>query len=183
MQHEGSHPLPATGGAMFAANHRGFMPLDAVMHLSLILTYRSRITRFLIIPSLLRFPYLCNFLTKLGGVIASQENAAKLFAAGDLVGIFPEGIRGSFTPYKTTYKLRDFAKSAFAKIAIENQVPIVPCAVIGHSEIFPIIGRIDSSYVTKELGWPYLPIAPIFPLPPIPLPSKCPVPLLVPLPA
>jgi 1-acyl-sn-glycerol-3-phosphate acyltransferase len=143
-----------------------------VMHLSLILTHRDRVVRFLIIPSLLRFPYLCNFLTKLGGVIASQENAARLFAAGGLVGIFPEGIRGSFTPYKSTYRLRDFAKSAFAKIAIENQVPIVPCAVIGHSEIFPIIGRINSSFVTREFGWPYLPIAPMFPLAPIPIPSK-----------
>jgi 1-acyl-sn-glycerol-3-phosphate acyltransferase len=172
IDHEGLENIPPTGGAMFVANHRGFMPLDAVMHLSLILTYRGRITRFLIIPSLLRFPFLCNFLTKLGGVIANQENAARLFASGALVGIFPEGIRGSFTPYKTTYKLRDFAKSAFAKIAIENQVPIVPCAVIGHSEIFPIIGRIDSSYVTREFGWPYLPIAPMFPLAPIPIPSK-----------
>jgi 1-acyl-sn-glycerol-3-phosphate acyltransferase len=172
IEHEGIERIPASGGAMFVANHRGFMPLDAVMHLSLILTHRNRVTRFLIIPSLLRFPYLCNFLTKLGGVIASQENAAKLFAAGELVGIFPEGIRGSFTPYKSTYKLRDFSKSAFAKIAIENQVPIVPCAVIGHSEIFPIIGRINSSYVTREFGWPYLPIAPMFPLAPIPIPSK-----------
>ena len=172
IDYEGMEHIPSSGAAIFVSNHRGFMPLDAVMHLSLILTNRGRIVRFLIIPSLLRFPYLCNFLTKLGGVIASQENAAKLFAAGDLVGIFPEGIRGSFTPYKTTYKLRDFAKSAFAKIAIENQVPIVPCAVIGHAEIFPIIGRIDSSYVVKEFGWPYLPIAPMFPLAPIPIPSK-----------
>ncbi len=172
IEHEGIERIPAAGGAMFVANHRGFMPLDAVMHLSLIFTHRNRVPRFLIIPSLLRFPYLCNFLTKLGGVIASQENAAKLFAAGELVGIFPEGIRGTFTPYKSTYRLRDFAKSAFAKIAIENQVPIVPCAVIGHSEIFPILGRIDSSFVTKEFGWPYLPIAPMFPLAPIPIPSK-----------
>ena len=37
---------------------------------------------------------------------------------------------------------------------------------------FPIIGRIDSGWVVKELGWPYLPIAPMFPLAPIPIPSK-----------
>jgi 1-acyl-sn-glycerol-3-phosphate acyltransferase len=172
IDHEGIEKIPQTGGAMFVANHRGFIPIDAVMHLSLIFTHRGRIPRFLIIPSLLRFPYLCNFLTKLGGVVASQENAARLFAAGDLVGFFPEGIRGTFTPYKRTYKLRDFAKSEFAKIAIENQVPIVPCAVVGHAEIFPIIGRINSSFVTKEFGWPYLPIAPPFPLAPIPIPSK-----------
>jgi 1-acyl-sn-glycerol-3-phosphate acyltransferase len=182
IDYEGMEHIPASGSAIFAANHRGFMPLDAVMHLSLILTHRRRIVRFLIIPSLLGFPYLCNFLTKLGGVVASQENAARLFADGSLVGIFPEGIRGTFTPYKRTYKLRDFAKSAFAKIAIENQVPIVPCAVIGHSEIFPIIGRIDSSFVVKEFGWPYLPIAPLFPLAPIPIPSKWHVRVLDPVP-
>jgi 1-acyl-sn-glycerol-3-phosphate acyltransferase len=182
IDYEGMERIPASGSGIFVANHRGFMPLDAVMHLSLILTHRQRIVRFLIIPSLLKIPYLCNFLTKLGGVVASQENAARLFAGGDLVGIFPEGIRGSFTPYKRTYQLRDFAKSAFAKIAIENQVPIVPCAVIGHSEIFPIIGRINSSYVTREFGWPYLPIAPMFPLAPIPIPSKWHVRVLDPVP-
>jgi len=172
IEHEGLENVPAAGRALFVSNHRGFMPLDAVMHLSLILTYRKRIPRFLIIHSLLNFPFLCNFLTKLGGVIASQENAARLFAGENLVGIFPEGIRGSFTPYKHTYRLRDFSKSGFARIAIANQVPIIPAAVIGHSEIFPIIGRINSSYLTRKFGWPYLPIAPMFPLAPIPLPSK-----------
>ena len=115
--------IPQTGGALYISNHRGFMPLDAVMHLSLVLTHRQRVVRFLIIHSLLRIPFLCNFLTKVGGVIASQENAARLFEEGNLIGIFPEGIRGTFSPYKTTYKLRDFAKSAFAKMAIQLQAP------------------------------------------------------------
>ena len=172
IEHEGIENIPLAGRGLFVSNHRGFMPLDAVMHLSLILKERQRVTRFLIINSLLRFPFLCNFLTKLGGVIASQENAARLFAADNLVGIFPEGIRGAFTPYNRTYKLRDFAKSAFARIAIENQAPVIPAAVIGHAEIFPIIGRIDSEWVKRELGWPYFPIAPMFPLAPIPIPSK-----------
>jgi 1-acyl-sn-glycerol-3-phosphate acyltransferase len=172
IDHEGLENVPASGRALFVSNHRGFMPLDAVMHLSLIFAHRNRVPRFLIIHSLLRFPFLCNFLTKLGGVIASQENAARLFAGENLVGIFPEGIRGAFTPYKQTYQLRDFSKSGFARMAIENQSPVVPAAVIGHSEIFPIIGRIESSYISREFGWPYLPIAPLFPLAPIPLPSK-----------
>jgi len=182
INYEGMENIPATGRATFIANHRGFMPLDGVMHLSLILTHRGRIPRFLIINSLLRFPFLCNFLTKLGGVIANQENAARLFAGENLVGIFPEGIRGSFLPYKKTYRLRDFSKSGFAKMAIEHQAPIIPAAVIGHAEIFPIIGRIDWSYITREWGWPYLPIAPMFPLAPIPIPSKWHVRVLPPVP-
>ena len=170
---EGMENIPSAGRAMFVSNHRGFMPLDAVMHLSLVLRERGRIIRFLIIPCLLYFPFLSNFLTKLGGVIASQENATRLFAAENLVGVFPEGIRGTFTPYRETYKLRDFSKSAFAQLAIENQAPIVPVAVIGHAEIFPIVGRIDSAYLKRITGWPYFPIAPPFPfLPVVPLPTK-----------
>jgi 1-acyl-sn-glycerol-3-phosphate acyltransferase len=182
IDHEGLKNIPPAGRALLVSNHRGFMPLDAVMHLSLIFTQRNRVPRFLIINTLLRFPFLCNFLTKLGGVIASQENAVRLFEAENLVGIFPEGIRGTFTPYKKAYQLRDFSKSGFAKMAIENQAPIVPVAVVGHAEIFPIIGRIDSPFVTREFGWPYLPIAPMFPLAPIPLPSKWHVRVMQPVP-
>ena len=178
---EGMENVPAEGKGLFISNHRGFMPLDAVMHLSLLFTLRQRVPRFLITHTLLRTPFMMNFLTKLGGVVASQENAAKLFDQGALVGMFPEGIRGTFSPYKSTYRLRNFSKSGFARMAVENQAPIIPSAVVGHAEIFPIIGRIDSSFVVKELGWPYLPIAPLFPLAPIPLPSKWHVRLLKPI--
>ncbi|HEX4278397.1 MAG TPA: 1-acyl-sn-glycerol-3-phosphate acyltransferase [Bryobacteraceae bacterium] len=182
IESEGMENIPATGKGLFVSNHRGFMPLDAVMHLSLLFTHTKRVPRFLIIHSLLRTPFLANFLTKLGGVVASQENATRLFDQGELVGLFPEGIRGTFSPYKTTYRLRNFSKSGFARMAVENQAPVIPAAVIGHAEIFPILGRIDSSWVVKELGWPYLPIAPMFPLAPIPIPSKWHVRVLAPVP-
>lgn len=179
---EGMENIPAAGRALYVASHRGFMPLDGVIHLSLIHAHRQRTVRFLIIPSLLRIPFLCNFLTKVGGVIASQQNAARLFAGENLVGMFPEGIRGAFTSYKSAYRLRDFSKSGFARMAIVNQAPVIPVAVVGHAEIFPIIARINSSLVTRTLGWPYLPIAPMFPLAPIPIPSKWHVRILEPVP-
>lgn len=182
IESEGLENIPQTGRALFVSNHRGFMPLDAVMHLWVIFSERGRVCRFLIIHSLLKIPFLCNFLTKLGGVIASQENAELLFARESLVGIFPEGIRGAFSPYQDTYRLRDFSKTGFAKIAFDNQAPVIPAAVVGHSEIFPIIGRIDSSYISREFGWPYLPIAPMFPLAPIPMPSKWHIRVLPPVP-
>jgi 1-acyl-sn-glycerol-3-phosphate acyltransferase len=170
---EGLNNIPAAGRGVFVSNHRGFMPLDAVMHLSLAMQERRRVIRFLIIPCLLYFPFLSNFMTKLGGVIASQDNAARLMERENLVGIFPEGIRGTFLPYRDTYKLRDFGKSAFAAIAVEHQAPIIPAAVIGHAEIFPILGRFDWAWAKKVTGWPYFPIAPPFPLlPMVPLPSK-----------
>jgi 1-acyl-sn-glycerol-3-phosphate acyltransferase len=172
IESEGLENIPARGRALYVSNHRGFMPLDAVMHLWIILLARGRVCRFLIVHSLLRIPFLCNFLTKLGGVIASQENAERLLAAESLVGVFPEGIRGAFTRYKEAYRLRDFAKTGFAQIAIANRAPVIPAAVVGHAEIFPILAGFESGAVTRELGWPFFPIAPMFPLAPVPIPSK-----------
>ena len=170
---EGTEHLPRQGRALYVSNHRGFMPLDGVMHLYLGLAGCGRAIRFLIIPSLLYPPFMSNFWTKLGCVVASQESATRLFAGDNIVGIFPEGIRGTFLPYRETYKLRDFSKSGFVQMAIENQAPILPVVVVGHAEIFPIIGRIDSTYLKQLTGWPYFPIAPPFPfLPMLPLPSK-----------
>lgn len=57
-------------------------------------------------------------------------------------------------------------------MAVAHQAPIIPAAVVGHAEIFPILGRIDSAWTRRVLGWPYLPIAPMFPLAPVPIPSK-----------
>lgn len=179
---EGLENIPESGAAVIAPNHRGFMPLDAVMHLYITLRERRRLIRFLIIPSLLQLPFLSNFLTKLGGVIANRENAARLLAAENLAGIFPEGIRGIFSRYPEAYRLRDFSKSGFARIAIENQAPVIPVAVIGHAEIFPILGGFKWPYITNTHGWPFFPIAPPFPLAPVPIPSKWHVRILEPVP-
>lgn|SRR5579864_4325525 len=183
VEYEGLENIPRTGPAMFVSNHRGFMPIDAVVHLAAVWEATGRLIRFLILPALLQPPFHSRFFTKLGGVVASQKNAARLFEGQNLVGVFPEGIRGAFTMYKSAYRLRDFSTSAFVKMAIENQAPIVPAAVIGHAEIFPIVGRINWSHLTKKLDWPFLPIAPPFPLLPfLPLPSKWHVRVLPPIP-
>ncbi len=169
---EGIENVPSGEPALLVTNHRGFMPFDGVIHRSLILHHKNRHIRVLVIPSLFKFPFLSDFLIRQGGVVASQQNAKRLLDRGELVGIFPEGINGAFRMYKGAYKLGEFGKDVFAKIAIENSVSIVPAAVIGHVEIFPILARINSSAVTRFTGWPFLPITPTFPLLPIPLPTK-----------
>jgi 1-acyl-sn-glycerol-3-phosphate acyltransferase len=169
---EGLEHIPAEEPALLAANHRGFMPFDGVMHRSLILERKKRHIRFLVIPSLFKFPFLCDFLIKQGGVVASQENTRRLFGRGELVGIFPEGISGAFRMYRGAYRLGDLSRNAFARMAIENSVPIIPSATIGHVEIFPIIAKVRSSLVVRHTGWPFLPITPTFPLLPFPLPTK-----------
>lgn len=169
---EGLEHIPRRGAALMAANHRGFMPFDGVVHRSAILEATGRHIRFLVIPSLFKFPFLSDFLIKQGGVVASQLNTARVFQRGELVGIFPEGINGAFRMYRGAYKLGNFARDAFARMAIEHQVPVIPAAVVGHVEIFPILARMNIPPLMRLTGWPFIPFTPTFPLLPVPLPTK-----------
>ncbi len=169
---EGLEHIPRRGAALMAANHRGFMPFDGVVHRSAILEATGRHIRFLVIPSLFKFPFLSDFLIKQGGIVASQLNTARVFQRGELVGIFPEGISGAFRMYRGAYKLGNFARDAFARMAIEHQVPVIPAVVVGHVEIFPILARMNISPLMRLTGWPFIPLTPTFPLLPLPLPSK-----------
>jgi 1-acyl-sn-glycerol-3-phosphate acyltransferase len=169
---KGVDNIPRSGRAILAGMHRGFMPWDGVMALNLIVEKTGRFPRFLTHPGLLKFPFLANFMTKLGGVIACQESADQVLESNQLLGIFPEGIHGAFTPYSKSYQLKAFGRDAFVKLALRHGAPIVPFVTVGSAEIFPIFGKIRSRLWTRYSEWPFIPLTPTFPLLPVPLPSK-----------
>jgi 1-acyl-sn-glycerol-3-phosphate acyltransferase len=152
--------------------HRGFQPWDGVMALYLLSRELGRYPRFLVHPCLLKFPFLANSMTKLGGIVACRENADRILGAGGMVGMFPEGINGAFAMYRDAYKLRRFGRDEFVKMALRNRAPIVPFATVGSAEIYPILGKVNWAWLNRLTEWPFLPITPTFPLLPVPLPSK-----------
>lgn len=168
----GSEHIPDEGRGMLVGTHRGFMPWDGVMALHLIVRATGRYPRFLIHPGLVKFPFLANFMTKLGGIIACQENAARILDQNELLGVFPEGIHGAFVKYSEAYRIQHFHRDAFVKIAIRKRSPIIPFVTVGSAEIFPVLARINSQLWTRYSEWPAFPITPTFPLVPLPLPSK-----------
>jgi 1-acyl-sn-glycerol-3-phosphate acyltransferase len=172
IEDKGVECIPARGPALLVGVHRGFMPFDGVMALNTVVRRTGRIPRFLTHPALLKFPFLANFMTKLGGVVACQESADRVLESGEMLGIFPEGIHGAFTLYRDAYKLHAFGRDAFVKLALRHRAPIVPFVTVGSAEIFPIFARIRSRRWTNYAGWPFIPITPTFPLLPVPLPSK-----------
>jgi 1-acyl-sn-glycerol-3-phosphate acyltransferase len=172
IEHQGMNHVPQQGRAVLVGMHRGFMPWDGVMALHLLVQNVGRYPRFLIHPGLLKFPFLTNFMTKLGGIVASQPNADRILGDDELLGIFPEGIQGAFTHYREAYQLQEFGRDAFVKIALRNRAPIVPFVTVGSAEIFPILGSIKSRSWTRYTECPSLPLTPTFPLLPVPLPSK-----------
>ena len=168
----GLEHVPRRGAAVLTGVHRGFMPWDGVMALHTVARGTGRIIRFLIHPCLVKQPFLANYMTKLGGIPACQENGDWVLERGELLGMFPEGIHGAFTPYRRAYLLGKFGRDEYVKMALRHGAPIVPFVTVGSAEIYPIFGRLNAGWVHRFLEWPYFPLGPNFPLPGLPLPSK-----------
>lgn len=178
---DGFEHIPASGRAVLAGVHRGFMPLDAVLFLHLAVKYTRRYPRFLIHPTLIKFAGQFNFMTKLGGIVACQDNADWVLARDEMVGIYPEGIRGTFQHYWDSHTIGRFGRNNFVKLALRHQAPIIPFVNVGAAEIFPIVARFDWRWWKRFSMWPFFPIAPPFPLLPVPMPSKWHIQVLEPL--
>jgi 1-acyl-sn-glycerol-3-phosphate acyltransferase len=111
---------------------------------------------------------------KAGHTLACQEDTARLLEAGEVVGVWPEGFKGIGKPFSQRYQLQRFGRGGFVTAAAKAGAKIVPCAIVGAEEIYPIIA--DVKPLAKMLGLPYVPVTPTFPwlgpLGLLPLPSK-----------
>jgi 1-acyl-sn-glycerol-3-phosphate acyltransferase len=169
----GAHHVPAEGPVLLVANHSGALPFDGAMIVTAVDMLRRRVVRFLYDRFVEAVSPLDAFYRKVGGVAASRENAQELLRTGEAVLLFPEGISGVAKPFSERYRLRPFSPG-FARLAMQFDVPVVPAAVVGAEEIYPLVGRAEG--VGKALGIPYLPITPFFPLlgllGALPLPTK-----------
>lgn len=168
--------VPASGPGIIVANHSGVLPWDGLM-VNLAVRHEHpahRHCRLLALDMFALLPFFAPFLARTGAVRANPENGERLLRRGELVGVFPEGVKGVGKPFKDRYKLARFGRGGFVRLAIRTGAPIVPCAIVGAEEVHPKIGSMD--WAGRPFGLPYLPITPTFPaLGPIgfvPLPSK-----------
>ena len=168
--------VPDQGSALLVANHSGVLPWDGVM-INLAVRHEHparRECRMLALDMFALLPFLAPLLAQSGAVRANQENGERLLRKGELVGVFPEGVKGVGKPFKDRYRLARFGRGGFVRLALRTGSPIVPCAVVGAEEIHPKVASMD--WLGRPLGLPYLPITPTFPLlgplGVIPLPTK-----------
>jgi 1-acyl-sn-glycerol-3-phosphate acyltransferase len=170
----GAENLPADGSALLVSNHAGTLPIDGMILHTIVYDEIGRHVRMLGADLIFKTPYSHDLARKTGSTLACQEDAERLLASNQLVAVFPEGFKGLGKPYADRYKLQRFGRGGFVSAALRAQVPIIPTAIVGSEEIFPLIARAPG--VARLLGLPYFPITPLFPwLGPvgmIPLPSK-----------
>ena len=168
--------VPDTGGALVVANHSGTIPMDAVMTALALLDHHPahRHLRMLGADLVFRLPVVAPLARKAGNTLACSPDAERLLAAGELVGVWPEGFKGVGKPFSERYKLQRFGRGGFVSAALRTGAPIIPCSIVGAEETYPMIGNVRT--LARLLGLPYLPITPTFPLLGplglVPLPSK-----------
>ncbi|HEV3030799.1 MAG TPA: lysophospholipid acyltransferase family protein [Polyangia bacterium] len=182
----GVENIPDAGAALLVANHSGGIPYDGTL-----LMYgvhrdhpRHRRVRPLVANFAFRSGWMSHVVARIGGVRASTETALPLLAAGQLLAVFPEGLKGVGKLYRERYRLARFGRGGFARLAREAAVPMIPVAIVGAEEIHPVIGKLTA--LSAPLGLPYIPITPTFPwLGPfglLPVPTKWTIQLGEPIP-
>ncbi|MEI6624073.1 MAG: lysophospholipid acyltransferase family protein [Actinomycetes bacterium] len=172
----GLENIPDTGGALVVANHSGTVAIDALMTSIALLDHHPARRRLRMLGANLVFqlPVVGDYARKSGSTLACGPDAERLLRSGELVGVWPEGFKGIGKPYSERYKLQRFGRGGFVSAALHTKTPIIPCAIVGAEEIYPIIG--NAKTLARILGIPYFPITPTWPLlgplGMVPLPSK-----------
>lgn len=171
----GIENVPDHGPAIIVPNHSGQIPLDGMLIMLANIYEREnpRLCRAMVEKWFATLPYAAVLFPRIGQLTGLTENAEKLMESGELMIIFPEGIKGSGKTWDKRYQLQRFTMG-FMELSIKYKAPIIPCAVIGGEEQAPAF--MDIKAISKPLGMPYFPITPTFPwlglLGFVPLPSK-----------
>ncbi len=172
----GLENIPDTGGALIVANHSGTVALDSLMTSMALLDHHParRQLRMLGANLVFQTPLVGEYARKAGSTLACAPDAERLLNKGELVGVWPEGFKGVGKPFSERYKLQRFGRGGFVAAALRTKSPIIPCAIVGAEEIYPILS--NAKTLARIMGVPYFPITPTFPLLGplglIPLPSK-----------
>ncbi|MGH3883110.1 MAG: lysophospholipid acyltransferase family protein [Pseudonocardiaceae bacterium] len=139
-QVSGAEHLPKRGGAILASNH-----LAVADSFFLPLVVRRRVTflakrEYFTTPGL-RGWFKRQFFSATGQVPIDRSSASaaqaaldtgvRLLAAGNLLGIYPEGTR---SPDGRLYK----GKTGVARMALQAGVPVIPVAMVGTDKVSPM---------------------------------------------
>jgi 1-acyl-sn-glycerol-3-phosphate acyltransferase len=156
--------IPAQGSALLVGNHSGTIPLDAVMMQYAVATEHpsKRVVRSVGADLVWATPFISHLARKTGSAVACEEDAYALLERDQLVAVFPEGFKGVGKGWSERYRLQRFGRGGFIEVALRARVPIVPVAIVGAEEAYPMVA--NAKALATLLRFPYFPITPTFPL-------------------
>lgn len=133
---EGLDNIPAQGGALIVGNH-GPGGFDAPFVIKHVYEERGRVVRAMADRAVFKLPLYRIFANQFGIVEGERNQAIEMLADGNLMSVYPGGIRETVKRPDQKYEIRPFWGKAngFIKCALKAQVPIVPVACIGIDDI------------------------------------------------
>jgi 1-acyl-sn-glycerol-3-phosphate acyltransferase len=163
VESHGVENVPTTGPAILISNHGGILPIDAAMLWTDVVHRTGRYLRVIADRFIPQLPFVSTLFARAGAVSGTRANVDRLLDRGELLAVFPEGITGPAKQFRDRYALQDW-RVGHAELAIRHRVPIIPVAIIGAEESWPVLLRLR----WKLFGAPYLPV----PVAPLPLPVQ-----------
>jgi len=157
-----------------SANHSGQIAFDGMLLAFSFFwdVYPPRILRGMVEKFIPTVPFLGKIFGQVGQVLGNRQNCKYLLERGESLMVFPEGVKGITKNTEDFYKLRPFTLG-FYRMALRNGVDILPVAIVGAEEAYPLVHHARS--LAKFFNLPAFPITPTFPwfgpLGLLPLPS------------
>lgn len=192
VQTDGWENIPKTGKVLLIGSHNGGLAAPD----TLMMTYDwfrkfgvERSAYALMEPKMWQvLPGLARLATQVGTIRPYPELAREALRRGAAVLIYPGGAKDVFRPYYLRHKIYFHAEKGFIKLALQEEVPIIPFISYGaHSTLIVLADLYPQLQQLHQLGMPWLwgidpGVFPIYlglpwligvgPLPNIPLPIR-----------
>lgn len=192
VQTDGWHHIPTEGKVLLVGSHNGGMASPDMVMMMYDWFRRfgtERLVYGLMHPSIWKVsPWLGNLAQKTGAIMAHPKMASAAFDVGASVLVYPGAQQDMFRLHSERYQIQLAGRKGFIKLALRNEVPIVPLISVGAHDTLIVLG--DCYDLVKQLhewGLPWLyqvdpEVFPIYlglpwglaigPLPNIPLPVQ-----------
>src|SRR5262249_655256 len=142
VQLDGLDKLPREGPALIVGNSSGFVPWPSFMLMYALMARKGSPRRLNIVGDLdwVQDERLYSLLVEIGFVPWSSANLKHPFSKGEIVAIFPEGLRATCKPFAERYRMCEFDWTRLLP-AVEEGIPLYPIATLGCEESVPTIAN------------------------------------------
>jgi 1-acyl-sn-glycerol-3-phosphate acyltransferase len=148
----GLESIPPAGGVLVVSNHSGgaLTPDPLVFGPAFYDKFGYDRPLYILAHYGVFFTPLRSYLSRIGTIHASPENAAKAIHSGAVVLVYPGGDYDAYRPTLSQNVIDFNGRTGYVRIAIETGVPIVPVVSIGAQETQLFLTRGDR--LAKRLG-------------------------------
>jgi 1-acyl-sn-glycerol-3-phosphate acyltransferase len=166
-------------GSLLVGNHTIYGFLDLPFMIAEVWKRRRIAVRALGEHAHYAIPVWRDLLGACGMVRGTRDNVRALMRDRQTILVFPGGSREVYKRRGQQYQLLWKDRMGFARLAIEQDYPIVPCAAVGGDDMLDVIADVDTALYgrlvrlsKKVTGFPVPPVVRGVGLTPIPRPER-----------